>query len=188
MSSGTTWASVTASGNSFSVESIACDGVDEPRRRVLPADDRLDDPDLADRGGQLLGGRGVNVPCGVAPGRGWISARALDRVDWGIRRRSHVVVVGVANVTMKDPPFSSEDGSVGNRDRPSGHARLPAAFQVSAYRRRPRTPGSGTIYKDVDRNDKRTAEKWKAQVRVQAEDTYKEWGISRRKYRGMASS
>ena len=44
---------------------LAGHDVDEARRRVLPADDGLDDPHLRDRGGQLLEGRGVHVLAGL---------------------------------------------------------------------------------------------------------------------------
>ena len=44
---------------------LAGDDVDEARRRVLPADDGLDDPHLPDGGGQLLEGHGVHVLAGL---------------------------------------------------------------------------------------------------------------------------
>lgn len=40
---------------------LAGNDVDEPRRRILPADDGLDDPDLADGGRHLVEGHGVHV-------------------------------------------------------------------------------------------------------------------------------
>ena len=54
---------------------LAGDGIDEARRRVLAADDGLDDPHLADRGGQLLEGHGVHVLAGLR----WVGLKLGQR-------------------------------------------------------------------------------------------------------------
>jgi hypothetical protein len=81
---------------------LAGDDVDEPGRRVLPADDGLDDPDLADGGRHLVEGHGVHVLAG--------SRRVGLKLGQGHLEK----LVGKIG-SYRKIFFLVEDGSVGTR-------------------------------------------------------------------------
>lgn len=72
---------------------LAGDDIHEAGLRVLPADDRFDDPDLADGGGQFFEGQGIQVFPGLR--RIGLKLGQRDGVEliWSIRRHEKFLLL-----------------------------------------------------------------------------------------------